>query len=112
MYVLDTNNHRVQKFINGAKQAITIAGVTESCGCSLKQLCFPRGFAFDPTDTFMYIADRSCHRVIRFLTNSTSGTNGLLVAGTGIVTSDNTNKALNGPYSIRYLSSINNDLLI
>ncbi|CAF4203641.1 unnamed protein product [Adineta steineri] len=110
MYVLDTNNHRVQKFINGTTHGETIAGVTESGGCSLKQLYYPRGFAFDPTDTFMYIADRSCERVIRFLTNSTSGTDGVIVAGTGIA--DNTNKALNGPYSIRYLSSINNDLLI
>ncbi|CAF4225714.1 unnamed protein product [Adineta steineri] len=110
MYVLDTNNHRVQKFINGAKQAITIAGVTGSGGCSLKQLQYPRGFAFDPTDTFMYVADRSCDRVVRFSTNSTSGTDGVIIAG-GQIT-DNTNKALNGPYSIRYLSSINNDLLI
>ncbi|CAF4148249.1 unnamed protein product, partial [Adineta steineri] len=110
IYVLDTNNHRVQKFINGTKHAITIAGVTESAGCSLKQLQYPRGFAFDPTDTFMYIADRSCNRVVRFLTNSTSGTDGVIIAGRQIA--DNTNNALNGPYSIRYLSSINNDLLI
>ncbi|CAF0898248.1 unnamed protein product [Adineta steineri] len=110
MYVLDTNNHRVQKFINGTTHGETIAGLTESCGCSLKQLCFPRGFAFDPTDTFMYVADRSCERVIRFLTNSTSGTDGVIIAGRHIA--DNTNNALNGPYSIRYLSSINNDLLI
>ncbi|CAF4039284.1 unnamed protein product [Adineta steineri] len=110
IYVLDTNNHRVQKFINGTTHGETIAGLTESCGCSLRQLCFPRGFAFDPTDTFMYIADRSCHRVIRFLTNPTSGTGGVTIAGGQIA--DNTNNALNGPYSIRYLSSINDDLLI
>ncbi|CAF1427266.1 unnamed protein product [Adineta steineri] len=110
IYALDTNNHRVQKFINGTTHAITIAGLTESPGCSLKQFNYPRGFAFDPTDTFMYIADRSCHRVVRFSTSSTSGTDRVLAAGTA--RPGNTSKALNGPWSIWYLSSINNDLLI
>ncbi|CAF1495857.1 unnamed protein product [Adineta steineri] len=112
IYVLDTNNHRVQKFMNGTTHAITIAGLTGSGGCSLNQLYYPRGFAFDPTDTFMYIADRSCHRVVRFLTNSTSGTDGIVVAGTGTGIPDNTNETLNGPWSIRYLSSIHYGLLI
>ncbi|CAF1216464.1 unnamed protein product [Adineta steineri] len=110
IYVVDTNNQRIQKFINGTTHGITIAGQTGLGGCSLNRLYYPRGFAFDPTDTFMYIADRSCHRVVRFSTNSISGTDGIVVAGTG--RSDNTIETLNGPYNIRYLSSINNDLLI
>ncbi|CAF0903613.1 unnamed protein product [Adineta steineri] len=110
IYVVDTNNHRIQKFINGTIHAKTIAGLTGSAGYSLNQLNYPRGFAFDPTDTFMYIADRGCHRVVRFSTNSISGTDGILVAGTG--RPDNTIETLNGPWNIRYLSSINNDLLI
>ncbi|CAF0913752.1 unnamed protein product [Adineta steineri] len=112
IYVLDTNNQRVQKFINGTTHGITIAGVgeTESDEYSLKELCYPRGFAFDPTYTFMYIADRCVDRVLRFLTNSTSGTDGVLVAGTE--EPDNTNEALNGPWSVWYSSWKYNGLFI
>ncbi|CAF3734824.1 unnamed protein product [Adineta steineri] len=113
IYVLDTNNQRIQKIINGTTHAITIAGLTGSAGYSLNQLNYPRGFAFNPTDTFMYIADRGCHRVVRFSTNSSSGTDGVVVAGLGRGGfSGNTSKTLNGPWSIRYLSSIHYDLLI
>ncbi|CAF0821953.1 unnamed protein product [Adineta steineri] len=125
LYGADKDRHYVWKLLKNAENATVVAGVYGSSGSDNvklnypedvyvdqygKQLYYPRGFAFDPTDTFMYIADRSNNRVVRFLTNSTSDTNGVLAAGTG--TPDNTNETLNSPWSIWYSSSKHNDLFI
>ncbi len=110
VYVNDCFNYRVQKFINGSTNGISIAGITGSSGAALNQLNHPRYFTFDLTDTYMYVADASNNRIMRYLTNSTSGMNGILVAGgTG---AGNTNTSLNGPWGIHYLPSVSNDLFI
>lgn len=110
LYVLDTNNHRVQKFINGSSNGITIAGTTGSGGCSLNKLQYPRGFVFDPTETFMYVADRSCHRVLRFRTDSKSSTRGFVASGGK--SNGSSVKQLDGPWSIDISSSTPDELLI
>ncbi|CAF1128659.1 unnamed protein product [Adineta steineri] len=110
IYVTDTRNYRIQKYINGSKNATSLAGVNGSAGSALNQLNTSRYFTFDSTDTYMYIVDSGNHRILRYLTNSTSGTNGTLVAG-GTGTS-NANTSLNSPWGIHYLPSISNDLFI
>ncbi|CAF3563380.1 unnamed protein product, partial [Adineta steineri] len=80
IYVTDCNNHRVQKFNSGSNIGVTIAG-TGSAGSALNQLNLPRYLTFDSTETYMYIADYGNHRVMRYSTSSTSGTNGVLIAG-------------------------------
>ncbi|CAF1129016.1 unnamed protein product [Adineta steineri] len=92
------------------KNATSLAGVNGSAGSALNQLNTSRYFTFDSTDTYMYIVDSGNHRILRYLTNSTSGTNGTLVAG-GTGTS-NANTSLNSPWGIHYLPSISNDLFI
>ena len=110
LYVSDTNNHRIQKFVNGSMNGITIAGISGVSGSALNQFNYPRCMAFDATETYVYVADTGNHRVMRYLTNSTSGMNGTLVAGgngpniTGI--------SLNLPWGIQYLPAVSNALFI
>ncbi len=110
LYVSDCYNSRIQKYSSGSTNGITIAGITGSAGSSLNQLNQARYLAFDSTDTYMYIADYNNHRVMRYSTNSTSGTNGTLVAGGN--GAGNTNTQLNQPWGIHYLPSVSNDLYI
>ncbi|CAF1106760.1 unnamed protein product [Adineta steineri] len=110
IYVSDSSNQRIQKFSNGSNIGVTIAGVTGAASSALNQFNTPRYFTFDATETYMYIADYNCHRIIRHSTNETSGTNGVIITGgTGQY---NQNTSLNGPWGIHYLPSISNDLFI
>ena len=81
LYVSDLNNQRIQKFVSGSTIGVTIVGSTGSGGSAVNQLSGSRYFNFDPTETYMYIADQSNHRIIRFLTSSSSGDNGTIMAG-------------------------------
>ena len=110
LYVSDRDNDRIQKFINGSNIGVTIAGITGSSGRSLNELNQPQYFTFDPTDTYMYVADYNNNRIMRYLTNSTTGTNGTLVAGGNGL--GNTNTSLNFPLGVHYLPSGSNDLFI
>lgn len=109
IYVLEFYTHRIQKFINGSRNGITIVGTSGASGSTLYQLNGPRSFAFDETDTYIYVADGQNQRIIRFLTNSTSGTSGTVVAGGS---QGNTNSTLNYPWGINYAPSLSNDFLI
>ncbi|CAF3905663.1 unnamed protein product [Adineta steineri] len=110
LYVTDMFNCRIQKYINGSNIGIAIAGINLSAGSALNQLYYQRYFTLDSTETYMYVADAGNHRVVRYLTNSTSGTNGVLVAGGN--GPNNTNTSLNTPWGIHYLPSVSNDLFI
>ncbi|CAF1342194.1 unnamed protein product [Adineta ricciae] len=66
MYVVDKSNHRVQLFISGSKEGITIAGVTNSAGSSATLLDTPYGIALD-NQLNLYIADTYNHRIQKFL---------------------------------------------
>ena len=101
MYVSDNLINRVQKFRNDSLNGVTIAGITSAIdGSALNKLDSPEYFCFDDTNN---------HRIMRYFTNSSSGTNGVIVAGG---TQGNTNIKLNSPYDIAYKSSISNDLFI
>jgi sugar lactone lactonase YvrE len=110
VYVCDSFNYRVQKFINGSANGITIANITNPVGFSLSSNNIPRYLTFDSTDTYFYVADYNNHRIMRYLTNSTSGMNGIPVAG-GTGAAD-TNTSLNFPWGVHYLPSVSNDLFI
>jgi sugar lactone lactonase YvrE len=110
LYVTDYYGYRVQKYINGSRNGVTIAGISASAGTALNQFGGLRYFAFDATETYMYVTDCDNNRIMRYLTNSTTGTNGTVVAGgTG---SGNTNTQLNYPWGIYYLPSVSNYLFI
>lgn len=110
IYVTDYFNYRVQKFINGSVNGTTIAGTSGTAGSSTSQLNGIRFMTFDPTDTFMFVADGNNHRIIRFMTNSTSNSSGVVVAG-GVGASNNVN-GLNSPWGVHYLPSVSPDLFI
>ncbi|CAF4233477.1 unnamed protein product, partial [Adineta steineri] len=110
LYVSDYYNSRVQKFVNGSTLGITMAGINSSAGAALNQFNGVRYFAVDATETYMYFTDPGNNRIMSYQMNSTTGTNGQIVAGgTGV---GNTNTQLNGPWGISYLPTISNYLYI
>ncbi|CAF1480985.1 unnamed protein product [Adineta steineri] len=109
IYVSDYYNHRIQKYSNGSRNGKTIAGIN-GYGSSLNQMNRPEFFVFDSTDTFMYIVDHDNNRIMRFVTTSTSGVNGTVIAGGNAA--DNTNTTFNSPLGIHYFPNTSSDLFI
>lgn len=103
-------NQRVQKFVNGSTNGITIAGITASSGVTVRQLSFPRDLTFDANETNLYVADANNHRIIRFAINSTSGDNGTVVAGGN--GAGNTINTLKYPWGVFSMPSVSSDLFI
>ncbi|CAF4192070.1 unnamed protein product, partial [Adineta steineri] len=103
LHVTDYYNYRVQKYINGSNIGMTIIGINGTAGTASNMLGDPRYLCFDSTETYMYITDADNHRILRFQSNSTSGTNGEIVAGGN--GAGNGGTQLNYPWGIHYLSS-------
>ncbi|CAF1535678.1 unnamed protein product [Adineta ricciae] len=66
MYVVDKSNHRIQLFMNGSIEGITIAGVTSSSGSSSILLKSPYRILLDK-QLNLYVADTYNHRIQKFL---------------------------------------------
>jgi DNA-binding beta-propeller fold protein YncE len=66
MYVVDTNNHRIQLFMVGQTNGITIAGITLTPGSNATLLNTPRAVRLD-NQLNLYIADSYNHRIQKFL---------------------------------------------
>jgi sugar lactone lactonase YvrE len=82
LYVVDRNNHRVQKFPVGSTAntpGVTVAG-GNGAGPAPNQLANPTAIAFDKTGN-IYVVDHDYHRIKKFPPNSTSATAGTVVAG-------------------------------
>jgi sugar lactone lactonase YvrE len=88
LYVSDYNNHRVMKWVKGAKEGIVVAG-GQGKGNSLTQLSNPGGIAVDQLGT-VYVADYDNHRVMRWLKGAKKGR--VIVDGNS---SDDTNQLFN-----------------
>ncbi|CAF3425381.1 unnamed protein product, partial [Rotaria sp. Silwood2] len=110
IYVSDFYNYRIQKFTSGSSNGTTIAGITGQVGSAFSQFNGLRYFTFDSTDTYIYVTDSYNHRVMRYSTSSTSGTNGVPMAGNN--GPGNSNTTLFCPWGIHYLPSVSNDLFI
>jgi sugar lactone lactonase YvrE len=83
LYVADQGNHRIQKFPPGSdtlSMGVTVAGITGSNGSAADQLDDPVNVFVDASGN-IYVADAGNYRVQKFPPNSTSGTNGVTVAG-------------------------------
>ena len=72
IYISDSDNHRILKWIKGAKQGIVVAGGNGK-GNGLHQLAHPRGIALHPNGD-LYIADTSNNRIVRWRQQAASGT--------------------------------------
>lgn len=76
VYVSDYSNHRVQRWVPGAVQGVTVAG-GNGAGPRSNQLHHPLGL-FVTKDATLYVADTWNHRVVKWLSDATAG---LVVAG-------------------------------
>ena len=76
IYIADQFNHRVQKWIPGAKEGITVAG-GRGQGDAADQLDYPMGVALDQEGN-LYVSDAANQRIQKF---SASNPYGITVAG-------------------------------
>ena len=66
IYVADRDNHRIQLFMSGQLEGITIAGVTGINGSNSTLFNKPWSVAFDG-QLNLYVADSNNHRIQKFL---------------------------------------------
>ncbi|CAF2039363.1 unnamed protein product, partial [Rotaria magnacalcarata] len=71
VYVSDYYNHRVMKWVEGAKKGIVVAG-GQGRGSALSQLSYPNGLFVDTLGT-LYVADSTNHRVMRWIQGTKQG---------------------------------------
>ena len=96
VYVVDSNNHRVQKWVIGGSSGVTVAG-DNSSGTGLNQLNTPRAVISD-SNGVLYISDTNNHRIMMWTLGATSGT--VLVGTSGIAGSTAT--TLNYPNGVTF----------
>ena len=79
LYIVDSENNRIQQWSSGATTCITVAGQANgTTGVSLSTLNFPVGIAIDSADN-LYLTDRHNHQVMYWPKGALSGT---IIAGT------------------------------
>lgn len=67
MYIVDKNNHRIQRWQQGATQGVTISGDPNGiAGGGATALRNPAVVALNVNETHMYVVDRGNNRVQRF----------------------------------------------
>ncbi|CAF4943265.1 unnamed protein product, partial [Rotaria sp. Silwood1] len=79
VYVSEWDNHRVMKWMEGAKQGIVVAG-GQGKGNDLTQLSSPEGVVVDQLGT-VYVADKGNDRIMRWPKGATQGS--VIVGGNG-----------------------------
>jgi sugar lactone lactonase YvrE len=77
--VSDWGNHRVMKWVEGAKQGIVVAG-GQGEGNGLAQVSYPNGVVVDQLGT-VYVAEEQNDRIIRWLEGATQGS--VIIGGNG-----------------------------
>jgi sugar lactone lactonase YvrE len=80
VYVVDSGNDRIQKWTQGAKVGITVAGGNGN-GAKLNQLNMPQYMAVDIAGGFIYVSDSSNDRIVRWSLTSETQTGELVVGG-------------------------------
>ena len=66
VYVADTANHRIQLFLVGQTEGMTIAGITATAGSNATLFSAPYSVRLD-SQLNLYVADQLNHRVQKFL---------------------------------------------
>jgi sugar lactone lactonase YvrE len=89
IYILDSANYRVKKWSIDRTNPIIIAGITGSQGNSTSLTTFSYSdYLYVDNYDYIYVADKFNSRVLRFMSNSMSGSPGIVVAGNGTAGSD------------------------
>lgn len=65
MYIADDNNHRIQFFLSGQSEGMTIAGITGISGNSSEYLFYPSSMVVD-NQLNLYVSDQANHRIQLF----------------------------------------------
>ncbi|CAF1588571.1 unnamed protein product [Adineta ricciae] len=84
LYVADTYNHRIQRWPSGATSGTTVAGQTGTCNNGYNQLCYP-GAVVGNGNGYIYIADTSNDRIMRWMVGASYGTVIAGGAATGVL---------------------------
>ncbi|CAF1021255.1 unnamed protein product, partial [Didymodactylos carnosus] len=79
LYFADLDNSVVRKSINATGNGIIVAGVEDVPAGAPDHFNYPYGVYAENSGTF-YVADAVNNVVLKFFSNSTSGTNGTIVA--------------------------------
>ena len=85
IYVMDNGNYRVQKWSRNFSNPVTVAGLSGVKGTSTNMTTL--GFSYNLfVDNYgnLLVSNYGYNRVTMFPWNSTSGTTGMIVAGTGV----------------------------
>ena len=99
VYVMDTGNFRVLKWSRDFVDPVTVAGISGVKGDAANMMALSNSYnLFVDNYGNLFVSDADNHRVMRFPWSSKNGTNGTMVAGTGI-SGSNTNQ-LNEPKGI------------
>ena len=99
IYVMDTWNFRVQKWSKSLFDPITVAGIPGVRGNSTDMMKLSNAYnLFVDNYDNVFVSDYSNNRVMMFPWSSTSGTNGVMVAGTGMAGS--ASNQLDGPSGV------------
>ena len=99
IYVIDASDFSVQKWSRDFSDSIIVAGTSGVKGNATDTMAFGSSYnIFVDKDGNVYVSDNENNRVMRFLWNSTNGTEGVVVAGTGVGGIEATQ--LNGPRGV------------
>lgn len=67
IYIVEANNHRVQRWSSGASSGVTVAGSSQGIsGSNATMFNIPHGLAVNANETIMYITDGVNQRIQRF----------------------------------------------
>ncbi|CAF0750808.1 unnamed protein product [Adineta steineri] len=72
LYVADTYNHRIQKWLYGASNGTTVAGISGLSGPDLNRLFYPMSVTMDKNKS-LYIVDNANSRIVLWLLRATTG---------------------------------------
>ena len=84
IYITDSDSYRVQRWSKDLSNVVTIAGIFNEEGDSTSMTTFSIAFhLFIDNYGNVFVSDYNNNRVMKFPWSSTSGTSGVIVAGTG-----------------------------
>ena len=73
LYICDTNNQRIQKYLKDATSGTTVAGTTGACGSSAAYVCYPSSIILDSSNN-IYVVDTNYGQIQFWPPSATSGT--------------------------------------
>ncbi|CAF1318675.1 unnamed protein product [Adineta steineri] len=96
LYIADTFNHRIMKYLMNASSGTVVAG-GNGPGTGITQLSYPYGFTFDSSSNSLLIANYQTNNILRWVLGASSWT---LVIGSPAGLSGSTSTLLNQPVGI------------